>query len=102
LLFFKENYKLLLVCFYSFRRIHVKEIKKLPGRVTPLMSSTPATTVHLRRRTTWIDNAGSGHAHSFHEFNQLVQSTIDCQNVRSYEQMTSICSESRVFLLTLE
>jgi len=28
-LIIKENYKLLLVCFYSFRRIYLKEIKKI-------------------------------------------------------------------------
>ena len=41
----------------------------------PLISSTPATTVHCRWWTTWVDNAGSGHAHSSHRFTQLVQST---------------------------
>jgi len=37
---------------------------------------TTAMTVHRRRRTTWVDDAGSGHAHSSHGFNQFDQSTI--------------------------
>ena len=36
---------------------------------------TSATTVHCRRRTIWVDDAGSGHAHSSHGFNQLAQTT---------------------------
>jgi len=71
----------------------------------PLISSTP------KRRQFTVDggplgltDAGSGHVHSSRVFNQLVQSTIDWidKNVLSCEQITSNCSESRVFLSTSE
>ena len=35
-----------------------------------------AMTVHCRQRTNWVNDAGSGHAHSSHGFKQRHQSTI--------------------------
>ena len=58
---------------------------------------TSVTTVHCRRRTTWVDDAGSGHAHSSHGFHQLVQSTNNSSRRPFVRQITSkLRSESRV------